>query len=79
MKAAVAALPAATSLAVPSVVDPSLKVTVPVGMPDPGATTATVAVSVTGWPDVTDEAEPIRVAAVESFPTVTPRAVDVSA
>ena len=32
---------------VPSVVDPSLKVTVPLGVPDPGAVTDTVAVKVT--------------------------------
>ncbi len=38
------------SWAVPSTVEPSLKVTVPVGVPVAGATTATVAVSVTDWP-----------------------------
>src|SRR4051812_47208569 len=37
--------------AVPSVVVPSLNVTVPVAGPTPGATTATVAVSVIGTPD----------------------------
>jgi hypothetical protein len=37
-------------VAVPSVVDPSAKVTVPVGVPAPGATAATVAVTVTDWP-----------------------------
>ena len=31
---------------------PSLKVTVPVAVPDPGATAATVAVKVTDWPEV---------------------------
>jgi hypothetical protein len=35
---------------VPRVVLPSLKVTVPVGVPAPGATAATVAVNVTDWP-----------------------------
>ena len=37
-------------VAVPSVVAPSLKVTLPEGTPVPGATGATVAVTVTGWP-----------------------------
>ena len=34
----------------PRVVDPSLNVTVPVGVPAPGAVTVTVAVKVTDWP-----------------------------
>jgi hypothetical protein len=34
----------------PMVVVPSLKFTVPPGVPAPGATTATVAVNVTDWP-----------------------------
>ena len=34
---------------VPSVVVPSRKVTVPVGVPAPGAVTTTVAVNVTDW------------------------------
>ena len=38
------------SVAVPRVVDPSSKVTVPVGTPVPGLTTLTVASSVTVWP-----------------------------
>ncbi len=40
------------SLAVPSEVVPTKNCTEPVGVPEPGATTATVAVSVTGWPAV---------------------------
>ena len=36
---------------VPKVVAPSLKVTVPEGVPTPGETAATVAVKMTGWPD----------------------------
>jgi hypothetical protein len=35
---------------VPRVTVPSRNVTVPVGLPAPGATTATVAVKVTDWP-----------------------------
>ena len=38
------------SVPVPRVVDPSMNVTVPVGVPAPGATAATVAVNVTLWP-----------------------------
>jgi hypothetical protein len=38
------------SVAVPRVVFPSLKVTVPAGIPVPGATTVTVAVKTTDWP-----------------------------
>ena len=38
------------SAAVPSVVAPSKNVTVPVGVPAPGAVTDTVAVIVTDWP-----------------------------
>lgn len=46
------ALPALFSTTVPSDVDvvPSRKFTVPVGVPAPGATTVTVAVSVTDCP-----------------------------
>src|SRR5262249_59299478 len=39
------------SVPVPNVVAPSLKVTVPVGVPAPGAVALTVAVKVTPWPD----------------------------
>ena len=42
----------ALSVAVPSVVAPSLNVTSPVGIPEPGAVTATAAVNVTDWPSV---------------------------
>lgn len=38
------------SVPVPRVVAPSLKVTVPAGVPAPGATADTVAVNVTDWP-----------------------------
>ncbi len=42
------------SVPVPSVVEPSLNVTVPVGVPAPGAVAEMVAVKVTDWPK-TDE------------------------
>ena len=44
------AWPKPLSVIVPRVVEPSLKVTPPVGMPAPGATGTTVAVKVTDWP-----------------------------
>jgi hypothetical protein len=43
------ALPLASSFLVPRMVDAYLKVTVPVGVPAPGLTAATVAVKVTAW------------------------------
>ena len=52
--------------AVPSVVDPSVNVTVPVGVPAPGATTDTVAVRVTACPNtdaLADETNWVVVAA----------------
>src|SRR5580700_2767090 len=42
---------------VPRLLEPSVKVTVPSGMPAPGAFAATDAVNVTGWPQ-TDGPEP---------------------
>ena len=39
------------SVPVPNTVAPFLNVTVPVGVPLPGATAATVAVNVTDWPN----------------------------
>src|SRR5439155_1086528 len=44
------ALPPVPTATVPRTTLPSLKVTVPVGVPPPGATVATVAVKVTAWP-----------------------------
>ena len=46
------AMPLLLSGPVPNVVEPSLNVTVPVGVPAPGETTVTVAVKVTPWPNV---------------------------
>ena len=56
----------ASSVAVPRIVDPSLKVTVPVGTPAPGAATLTVAVKVTGavvMDGLNDEASTVTVEA----------------
>src|SRR5262249_32431062 len=43
-------VPSAPTATIPRITEPSLNVTVPVGMPAPGATADTVAVKVTGWP-----------------------------
>ena len=51
---------------VPRVVVPSSKVTVPVGMPEPGALASTVAVKVTDWPNTEGVTEEITVDVVES-------------
>ena len=39
-----------TRFEVPRLVSPSRNVTVPVGVPDPGAVALTVAVAIIGWP-----------------------------
>ena len=46
------ATPLLLSVPVPRVVEPSLKVTVPVGVPAPARSGVTVAVKVTDWPNV---------------------------
>ena len=54
-------------VAVPNVAAPSLKVTVPVGVPVPGAVAVTVAVKVTDWPKtegLTEEATAVVVLAL---------------
>jgi hypothetical protein len=58
------------SVPVPKVVVPSLKVTVPVGFPLPGATALTVAVKVTDWPKTDGLAEEVTVVVVSALPTV---------
>ena len=51
------ALPAVLNVTVPNLLAPSKKVTVPLGLPAPGLTTATVAVKVTDWPTSEEGAE----------------------
>ena len=63
------ALPVASSVAVPIVVSPSLNVTVPVGTPVPGATGATVAVSVTACPRDEGLGDVVSVVVVSAFTT----------
>ena len=48
---------------------PSVKVTVPVGVPAPGATAATVAVKVTTWPKTEGLAVELTVVVLESLLT----------
>ena len=56
---------------VPVSVGPPLmtKVTVPVGVPAPGATGATVAVNVTGWPNADGSGDEVTVVVVEALLT----------
>ena len=46
------------------------KVTVPVGVPAPGATGATVAVKVTGWPKTDGSGDEVTVVVVDACATV---------
>jgi hypothetical protein len=59
----------AFSAAVPSVVAPSRKVTVPVGVPEPGLVTETVAVNVTLCPGVDGLADDTSAVVVAARPT----------
>jgi hypothetical protein len=54
----------------PSVVAPSKKLTVPVGVPAPGATTATVAVRVLACPKTDGSGLEVKVAVVDAWFTV---------
>ena len=60
----------------PMLVEPFLKVTVPVGIPLPGELAATVAVNVTGWPKAEGLAEELKVVVEASAFTVWPRVVE---
>src|SRR5262245_5338293 len=72
----VALLPAPTG-ALPSTVAPSRKVTVPVGVPAPGATAASVAVKVTAWRGAAGLTDDVRATAVAARLTVTAAAAEV--
>src|SRR5205809_921127 len=58
------AVPVADRVTVASVMLPSRKLTVPVGVPAPGAPALTVAVKVTAWPNTAALAEEITVVLV---------------
>ena len=64
------ATPEPSSDPVPSDVAPSRKVTVPVGIPVPGAVTTTVAVKVIDWPKTGEATELTTVPVVAAWPTV---------
>ncbi len=61
------------SVPVPRVVLPSRKVTLPVGVPAPGATALTVAVRVTFWPVIPGLGATVRLVLVLLACTVSPR------
>lgn len=54
----------------PNVVAPSLNVTVPAGVPEPGDTTATEAVNVTDWPKTEGLTLDVREVVVDATLTV---------
>jgi len=62
---------------VPRVVAPSLKVTVPVGVPEPGETAATVAVKVTDCPTTLGFALDVRVVMLPAWLTTCETALEV--
>src|SRR5437867_7099726 len=66
------ALPAASNVAVPITVAPSLNVTLPVGTPVAGVTGTTVAVSVTACPTVEGLGEAVRVVVVAARTKIFP-------
>ena len=57
-------------LGVPRILGPSVMVTVPVGVPAPGETARTVAVSVRGWPNTSVVGEDDRIVAVDAWLTL---------
>lgn len=63
------ALPLGSTGAEPSTVAPSVKVTVPLGMPLPGAATVTVAAKVTGSPAADGLGELMRTVLVAAATT----------
>jgi hypothetical protein len=67
------------SVPVPIVAPLSLNVTVPVGVPAPGETAATVAVKVTDWPKVEGFCDELIVVVVEAWLTTCDRADEVLA
>ena len=77
LKVAVVTPAVVESVPVPSVLAPSLKLTVPVGFPAPGATAATVAVKVTDWPNAEGFADETTVVVVAAGLTACDSAAEV--
>src|SRR5512142_1838291 len=73
------AAPPVPTATVPRTVAPSLNVTVPIGVPAPGATAATVAVKVTAWPVTAGLTDDRRATVVAAGLTVTAVAAEVLA
>ena len=73
------ALPEASTTPVPSVVAPSLKVTVPPGMPTPGEITVTFAVNVIDEPTIDGLLDEMSVVVVPAMLTVCEVVFDVLA
>src|SRR3954464_13679508 len=73
------AVPPVPTATVPRTTLPSLNVTVPVGVPPPGATAATLAVKVTAWPVAAGLTDDSRAAGVPAGFTVTAVAAEVLA
>ena len=71
------AVPPAPTATVPRTTLPSMKVTVPVGVPAPGATAATVAVKVTAWPVTAGLTDDVRATVVVARLTVSATAAEV--
>jgi hypothetical protein len=66
-------------VAVPTLFDPSVNVTLPVAIPAPGETGPMVAVTVKGWPNTTLVDEVERVVTVDALPTLIVKADEVLA
>src|SRR5262249_59959806 len=71
-----AAVPPGPTGTVPRTTLPSMKVTVPVGPPIPGARTETTAVKVTAWPVAAGLTDDVRATVVAARLTVTPTAAE---
>lgn len=71
------ALPEVLSVCVPSEVEPSKKVTEPLGVPAPGAFAVMVAVKVTLWPKADGFSEDVTADVVESLLTTCDSGADV--
>jgi hypothetical protein len=71
------AFPALFSVTVPNVAVPSWKVTVPAGLPAPGATTVTVEANATDWPKLAGLGDADKLVAVWACPTTCVNCVDV--
>src|SRR5512144_2738060 len=71
------AVPPGPTATVPRTTLPSWNVTVPVGVPDPGATAATLAVKVTAWPVTAGLTDDPRATVVAARLTVSVTAAEV--